>query len=126
MNWSVLISLDGTTLIDGLTNNIDDSSEGLGTDGYQNGGADIADTLSSNETLSGIKGNGTDVVSTEMLGDLENKSVGAILNLKGIQNWGKLALELHIDDGTNNLGNFTLSGDFSSSTESTYNLEKYG
>ena len=121
MNWSVLISLDGTTLIDGLTNNIDDSSEGLGTDGYQNGGADIADTLSSNETLSGIKGNGTDVVSTEMLGDLENKSVGAILNLKGIQNWGKLALELHIDDGTNNLGNFTLSSNlFRGSGESAY------
>jgi hypothetical protein len=121
VNWSVLISLDGTTLIDGLTNNIDDSSEGLGTDGYQNGGADIADTLSSNETLSGIKGNGTDVVSTEMLGDLENKSVGAILNLKGIQNWGKLALELHIDDGTNNLGNFTLSSNlFRGSGESAY------
>lgn len=126
MNGSVLISLDGTTLIDGLTNNVDDSSEGLGTDGYQNGGADITDTLSSNETFSGIEGNGTDVVSTEMLGDLKNESVGAVLNLEGVQNWGKLALELHIDDGTNNLGNFTLSGDLSSSTESTYNLEKYG
>ena len=121
MNGSVLIGVNGTTLIDGLSNNIDNSTEGLGTDGYQNGGADIADTLSSNETLSGIKGNGTDVVSTEMLGDLENKSVGAILNLKGIQNWGKLALELHIDDGTNNLGNFTLSSNlFRGSGESAY------
>jgi hypothetical protein len=84
VNGSVLISVNGTTLIDGLSNNIDNSTEGLGTDGYQNGGSDITDTLSSHETLSGVEGNSADVVSSEMLGDLENETVGAVLDLEGI------------------------------------------
>ena len=122
MNGSVLVSEDGTTLIDGLTDNVDDSSEGLGTDGHQNGGSDIADTLSSNETLGGVKGNSAHVVATQMLGDFEDESVGAVLNLKGVQNRGELALELDIDDGTNDLGNFTHTlGVLGSGSESAYN-----
>lgn len=81
---SVHIGIDGTTLINGLSDNVDNSSEGLGTNGYENGGTDITDSLTSNETFSGIKSDSTDVVSSEMLGDLKNKSVRAILNLEGV------------------------------------------
>merc|ERR1712166_511635 len=121
VDGSVLVSEDGTTLINGLTDNVDDSSEGLGTDGHQNGGSNIADTLSSNETLGGVKGNSAHVVTTQMLGDFEDESVGAVLNLKGVQNRGELALELDIDDGTNDLGNFAHTlGVLGSGSESAF------
>jgi hypothetical protein len=38
-----------------------------------------------------------------MLSDLENESSFSTLNLKGVKNRRKSALELNIDDGTNNL-----------------------
>ena len=84
MDWEILISLNWTLLVNWFSNNIDNSTEGLGTDGYQNGGSDITDLLSSHETLSGVEGNSADVVSSEMLGDLENETVGAVLDLEGI------------------------------------------
>lgn len=126
MDRSVHIGIDGTTLINGLSDNVDNSSEGLGTDGYENGGTDITDSLTSDETFSGIKSDSTDVVSSEMLGDLKNKSVRAILNLEGVENRRELSFELHIDDGTNNLGNFTLTDSgLGSSAESTYINKQY-
>ena len=57
-----------------------------------------------------------------MLGHFKNKTVGAVLNFKGIKNRREFTLKLHVDDGTNDLGNFTLGSDFSS-TEGTYNLK---
>jgi hypothetical protein len=38
-----------------------------------------------------------------MLSDFENKTVLGSYDLKGIQNFRKIAIELHIDDGTDNL-----------------------
>jgi hypothetical protein len=41
-----------------------------------------------------------------MLGDLKDETVLSSVNLKCIQNGGELAVELDVDDGTNDLGNF--------------------
>ena len=43
---------DRTSLIDGLTDNVHNSTEASGTDGNENGGTSVDDTLASNETLS--------------------------------------------------------------------------
>ena len=75
--------------------------------------------MSADETLSRVKSDGADVVATEMLGNFEDKSVFGSLNLKGIENRGEVALELHIDDGTNDGGNFSVSG-LNCSAERTY------
>lgn len=47
--------------------------------------------------------------STYVLGDLQDKTLASIGNfdLEGIQNLGKLFIELNIHDGTNNGGNLT-------------------
>ena len=42
-----------------------------------------------------------------MLGDLKDETVLSSVNLKCIQNRGELTVELDVDDGTNDLGNFT-------------------
>ena len=46
---------------------------------------------------------------TYVLGDLQDQSFTSIGNfdLEGIQNFGKLFIELNIDDGTNNSGDLT-------------------
>jgi hypothetical protein len=47
-----------------------------------------------------------------MLGDLENESVTNSLDLKSIENWWKISLELDIDNGTDDLRDLTSSGNF--------------
>jgi len=47
-----------------------------------------------------------------MLGHLKNQSVFNALHLKGVQNWWKVSFELHVNDGTDDLGNLTNTGDF--------------
>ena len=107
MDRKVLVGTDGTTLIDGLTDNIDNATEALLADGDHNGVAHVHDGLATDEAFSGVKSNGAHVIATQMLGDLEHKAVVAFLNLKGIENGGERALELNVDDSTNNLRNLS-------------------
>ena len=89
MDWSEFVGLDGTSFIDGLSNDINDSSESLGADWHKNGVASVSDGLSANETLGGVEGNCSDVVATQVLGDLQNEPVLSSLNLEGVENRGK-------------------------------------
>jgi hypothetical protein len=109
VNWSVFVGFDGTTFVNGLTNNINNSSKSLGTDWNQDRVTGIQNWLSSNETFSGVESDGSHVVATQVLGDFEDESVGYTLDLKSVKNWGKLTFELHVDDGTNNLRNLSMS-----------------
>jgi hypothetical protein len=103
------VGLDGTAFVDGLADDINNSAESLGADGHQNGGAGVEDGLSADQTFGGVEGDGTHVVASQMLGDLEDESVGDALDLESVENRGQLALELHVDDGTNNLRNLSMS-----------------
>ena len=110
MDGEVLVGADWATLVDGLTDNVDDSAEGLRTDGHFDGIASVLDGLTTHETFSGVESDGTHVVATQMLGDLENESVLSALDFESIHDRGKFTFELHVDDGTDDLGNFTSSG----------------
>mmetsp|Transcript_32120 Transcript_32120/g.39833 ORF Transcript_32120/g.39833 Transcript_32120/m.39833 type:complete len:335 (-) Transcript_32120:156-1160(-) len=101
----VLLGTDGTALVDGLTNDIDNSAESLGANRHLNGATSVLHGLATDETLRGVEGNRTHVVATQVLGDFEDETVLGALDLKGVENRRKLTLELHIDDGANNLGN---------------------
>jgi len=108
VDGSVLISGDGTALIDRLTNDIDDSTEGLGADGNHNGVASVDDILTTHKTLSGVESNGAHIVSTQMLGDFEDKTRAGTLDLKGVEDRGQLSFEFDVNDGTNDLRNFSV------------------
>jgi len=99
--------VDGAAFVDGLTNNINDSAESLGTHGDADGVASVSDGLAAHETLRGVEGDGPHVVATQVLGDFEHQSVFDILHLEGVENWGQRSLELHVHDGTNNLRNLS-------------------
>jgi hypothetical protein len=117
VNRAVLVGVDGAALVDGLTNHVDDSAESLGADGHENGCAGIGHGLATHEAFGGVQSDGSHVVATEMLGDLEHESVFSSVDLKSVENWGQSTLELHVHDGTNNLRNLSFSD---SSAEATY------
>ena len=122
VDGGVLDTLDRTTLVDGLTNDVHDSTERVsrergtqkgaispksgGSDGDGDGSTSVDDLLASDETLGTVHGNGSDSVLTQVLGDLEDKSssssLSAELDLEGVQDRGEVVrVEVDIDDGTN-------------------------
>ena len=107
MDREVLVGTDGTTLINGLANHINNATEALLANGHHNGVAHVHDGLATDEAFGGVESNGAHVVTTQMLGDLEHKAVVAFLHLKGIENGRECALELNVDDSTNNLRNLS-------------------
>jgi hypothetical protein len=106
MDWQKLSGIDWSPLIDGFSNDVDDSSESLGSNWNHDGVSSIVDLLASNKTFSRVKSDGSHIVSSQVLGDFKNKSVWYSLDLKGVENWWEVSLELDINDGTNDLGNF--------------------
>jgi len=110
MDWESLGGIDWATLIDWLTDHIDDSSESTLSDWHIDWSTSVNDTLSSDESLSGVESDGSHVVASKMLGDLKDESVASALDLKSIENWWELSRELHIDDGTNDGGDLSVCG----------------
>jgi len=105
-----LLGVNGTTLVDGLTNDVDDAAESLRADGHLNGGLSVDDGLATHETLGGVEGNGAHVVATQVLGDLKDETVLGAFDLKRIENGREFTLELDVNDGTDDLGNLTSGG----------------
>ena len=66
--------------------------------------------MPSNETFSGVHGNGSNSGISEMLGDLKDKFVLNVLNLEGVKNLGEFSFELDIDDGSDDLLFFSQNG----------------
>ena len=108
MDWQELVGLDGASLIDWLADDVDDPAEGLWSDWHHNWVASVSNLLASDESLSGVQSDGTHVVSTKMLGDLEDESVLGTLDLESIEDWWEVAFELDIDDGTDDLGHLAV------------------
>ena len=115
MDGSVFVGSNGSFLVDGFSNHIDDSAEGLGSDRDLDRIAGVQHLLASNQTFGGVEGDGPHIASSEMLGHLKDESVLGSLHLKGIEDRGQLSIELHVDDGADNLGYFSSKG--SSRTE---------
>ena len=55
-----LDALDGTTLVNGLANDVHDTAESRSADGDTDGGTGVDDLLATNETLGTVHGNGAD------------------------------------------------------------------
>ena len=67
MDRRQLDTLDGTTLVNGLTNDVHDTTEGTSTDGNLDGGTGVDDLLATNETLGTVHGNAADDILTQVL-----------------------------------------------------------
>jgi len=108
MNRSEFGGFDGTTLVDGLTDNINDSSKSLWADRDHDGVTRVDNFLTSDEALRGVESDGAHIVSAQVLRHLQDKTVFGALNFESVQNRGQCALELHVHNSANNLGNFSI------------------
>jgi peptide chain release factor 1 len=101
-----LVSLDGTTLVNGVTSDVHDTAKSGGTNRNGDGSTSVLGGSTSDETLSTIHSNATDDVLSQMLGNLENELLAIVLSLKRVENGGELlSIELDVDDGTDDLVN---------------------
>merc|ERR1719410_148788 len=103
-----LVGVNGAPLVNGISDNIDDSAESLGSDGDHDGAASVIDNVSSDETLSTVHGNGPDGVLSQVLGDLQDELGGPVLDLEGVKDLWKSIIKLNVDNGTNNGDNLSL------------------
>ena len=110
MDGKGLLVTDWAALVNGLTDDVDNTAEGLGTDRHLDGVTGVLDGLTTDETFGGVKSDGTHVVATQVLGDFENETVLGTLDLESIENGWKFTFELDVDDGTNDLGNLASGG----------------
>lgn len=102
VNGTHLDTLNGTTLVNGLTNDVHDTTERRGTNGNLDRSTCVDDLLATHKTLGTIHGNGTDRVLTKVSGNLEDKTTTLEVNhFEGVENGRQvLSLELNIDDST--------------------------
>ena len=93
-----------TGLVDRLSDDVDDAAERAVPDRDRNRQPGIGNLLSADETFARIHGNGAHGRFAEMLGDFEHQAIAVIVRLQRIENRGQISLELHIDDGADDLG----------------------
>jgi len=101
MDGQQLDTLDRTTLIDGLANDVHNTAKSIFADGDLNGSAGIDDFLTTDETLGTVHGDCPDGVLTQVGGDFEDETAAVeVLDFEGIENWGQVfGVELDVDDG---------------------------
>ena len=111
MNGRELDALDGTTLVNGLTNDVHDTAKRALADRDLDGCASVDDLLATDETLGTVHGNGADRVLTQVGGDLEDEATAVeVLDLERVENGGEVfSLKLYVNDGTDD-GLYVASG----------------
>lgn len=112
VNGRELDTVDGTTLVDGLTNDVHDTTQGRFSNGNLNGSTSVDDLCTADETLGTVHSDRSHGVFTEMGSDFEDEATTVeILDLEGIENGGEGArIELDVDDGTDDCFYVTSGG----------------
>lgn len=72
MDGHVLVGRNRSTLVDGFTDNVDDSAESFGSDWHHNGSFRVADSLSSDKAFCGVESDRSYIVSAQMLRNLKH------------------------------------------------------
>ena len=98
-----VLTLDRTHFVDRLADHVHDAAERAGSDRHPDRAAGVVDLLAADQPLGGIHGDGAHRGFAEMLGDFEHQAVAAVLGLDRVQNGRQVTLELHVDDGADDL-----------------------
>ena len=102
MDRTKLDTLDGTPLVNGLANDVHDTTQSALPDGNPNRSASVYNLLATDETLGTVHSNGSDRVLAKVSRDLEDETATMeILDFESVEDrWQVLGLELNIYDGT--------------------------
>ena len=89
MNGAELHTLNRTTFVDGLSNDVHNSTQSCSADRDLDGSTSVDNFLAPDETFCTVHGNGSDSVFSKMGGNLKNETAAReILNLQSIENGG--------------------------------------
>ncbi len=107
MDRALVLAFDRTGFIDRIADHVDDAAEQSRSDRHRNRRAGIGDLLAAHQTFRGVHGDGAHRRLAEMLGDFEHQAIAAVLGFERVQDRRQFAFELHVDDGADDLGDFT-------------------
>ena len=93
-----------TGLVDRLADDVDDAAKRLVADRNRDRRAGIGDFLTADETFGQVHGDGANGVFAQMLRDFENEAVALVRRLQGVEDFRQMPVELHVDDGADDLG----------------------
>ena len=100
----LLLGLDRAGLVDRLADDVHDAAERLLADRHRDRLAGVGDLLAAHQAFGGVHGDGAHRVLAEMLGDFEHQAVAVVVGLQRVQDRRQVAVELHVDDGADHLG----------------------
>lgn len=107
VDWELDLGVDWSSLVNGLSNNVHNSSQTFWSDWNHDWVSGILDGLSSNQTISSVHGNGSDSGISQVMGDLQDQSSIDSFNFEGVQDGWQGSGELDVDDGTDDLGDLS-------------------
>lgn len=105
VDGELYLGVDWSSLIDGLSDDVHNSSEALWSDWDHDWASGIFDGLSSDETIGSVHGNGSDSGVSQVVGDFQDQLSINSFNFEGVQDSWQGSIELDIDDGTDDLRN---------------------
>merc|ERR1719321_1936310 len=103
MDGVELLGVDVAQLINRLSDDVDNTAKGAFANWHANRRACVNDFLSTDQPLGGIHRNRADSTFSQMLSDLKHKAEIEIRDLKRVHDWRQSAIELDVNDGTNDL-----------------------
>ena len=108
MDIPALCGFGGGNIINGIAENVKDSSEGFATYGHAYRGARIGSVGSALESVGRCHGDTSCGVIADMLCDLDGQGALPYRYLKGIENLGQFAFaEADVDNRSHNLNNLS-------------------
>ena len=98
------LGADLAALINWIADDIDDAAEHFLPHGHRDAAAGIDGFLAAHEPIRRVHGDAADRALAQVLRHLQNQAVALIVDVKGVQNRRKLALEVHVHDRAQDLG----------------------
>ena len=102
-----LLVRDRAGLVDRLADDVHDAAERAVADRHRDRLAGVGDLLAAHQAFGGVHRDGAHGRFAEMLGDFEHQAVALVLGLQRVQDRRQVALELHVDDGADDLGDLS-------------------
>ena len=93
--------------VNGVAGDVHDATQCCGTHGHRNLTASVFNSLATHEAFGGVHSNGAHCVFAKVLGHFENEVFALVLGFQGVQDLRQVAFELNIDDGADDLGDFS-------------------
>ena len=107
MDSALGFGLDRACFVYRITDHVDDAAEQPWTDRHRDRLTRVGDFLAAHQTFGRVHCDGANGRFTEMLCHFEHQAVAAIFGLKRVQDRRQVVFKLHVDDGADDLCDFS-------------------